>query len=102
MNRTERRRQAKQSEANQKTYNLTQDQITQIKKEAIDDAFRMLICIPVVVLSDWFQLDSVDLDKFTYRCFSWVEGIQKGEVSLAEIQKICEEEAGIKITTKNK
>lgn len=98
MNRAERRR--NKSAVKPKTYTLTDVQIRQLKDDATSDALKMLLCIPMLVLHDKFSDDHVDLDRFLHYCMGWVDGIQKGEVSVAEVVRLCEEETGLKIKEK--
>lgn len=100
MNRAERRRNGKT--AKPKTYVLTEEQIRQMKVDATEDAFRMLLSIPVTVLHDKFGFDQVDMDKFMHYAFGWVEGVQKNEVTLNELLEICKNEAGITLVEKEK
>lgn len=95
MNRAERRRSAVQQKP--KTYVLTEDQITKIKNDAVSEAILALLTIPVIVLHDKFGFGQIRLDRFTHYCFGWLNSVQSGEVSLSELQKISEAEAGFKI-----
>lgn len=101
MNRAERRRSAKQAEK-PKTYVLNEDQIRQIKREAVnealDRAFRMLLSIPVMVLHDKFGFGKMRLGRFMDYVLVWYESVQSDETRLAELLKIAEEECGIHIT----
>lgn len=101
MNRAERRKQGK-SAPKPKTYVLTQDQIDQIKKEAADEAFKLLIAVPATVLHDKFGFGRIRLDRFFHYMFGWVEDIQNGIVSIHDVLEICEKEAGITIQTKGR
>lgn len=80
-----------------KTYVLTDEQIAQIKKEAVDEAVTLLLTIPVTVLHDKFGFGRIRLDRFSHYVFGWIEGIQKGEVSLDELRNVAESEAGFQI-----
>lgn len=95
MNRAERRRNARQEKP--RTYVLTEDQIKKMKSEATEQAFKMLLSMPVVVLHDKFGFDEVQLDEFIHYCTGWADGVQCGDVSLREILQICRDEAGIQI-----
>lgn len=101
MNRAERRRSAKQAEK-PKTYVLNEDQIRQIKidavKEAIDWVFRMFLSIPVMVLHDKFGFGKIRLSRFMDYALVWYESVQNDETRLAELMKIAEDECGIQIT----
>lgn len=97
MNRAERRRQNKSAQKPTAVRLMTDDQIQQIKNEAIDEAFRMLLSIPNIVLSDHFQFTVPMLDEFNHYSLSWAEGVMKGEVTLTELLTICRDEAGVEL-----
>lgn len=100
MNRAERRRAGKTDKT--KTYVLTQAQIDKMKADATEDAFKMLLSIPVTVLHDKFGFREVEMDQFMHYTLGWVEGVQKGEVTLTELLAICETEAGVTLMEKEK
>lgn len=83
-----------------KTYVLNADQIRQIKEEARNEAFKMLLSIPMLVLHDKFQFDKTDMDRYVHYAMSWATDIQNGVVSLKEVLDLCEEETGLKIKEK--
>lgn len=93
MNRAERRR-AKRTAEKKRTYVLTDDQIRQLKFEAVKEAFTMLLAIPSLVLHDKFGFGRIRLDRFNYYALSWAKSVQNGEVSLDAVLELCEKEAG--------
>lgn len=99
MNRAERRKAGKTDKV--KTYVLTQDQIDQMKKEAVDEAteqaFRMFMSIPMMVLHDKFGFGRIRGSRFMDYALIWFESVQKGETSLAEIMKIAEDLTGVRV-----
>ena len=97
MNRAERRRNGKREKPAVRM--MTDDQIKKLKQEATEDAFKMLLSIPNVVLSDHFQFDKIMLDEFNHYALGWADGVQKGEVTLTDLLMICRDEAGIEIST---
>lgn len=97
MNRAERRR-AKRAAEKPKTYVLTEDQIQQLKREATEQAFQMLLAIPALVLHDKFGFGQVRLDRFNHYAFGWVKAVQTGEVSIDAVIKLSEQETGYTIT----
>ena len=99
MNRAERRR-TKGNVAKPKTYVLTEDQIAQLKQDATSEAFGMLLSIPLTVLHDKFGFDDYQMDQFLHYALMWVDGVQKGEVTLNEVLEICENEVGIPVINK--
>ncbi len=100
-NRAERRRQKRQEKP--KVYMLTQDQIDQMKKDAVDEAtakaFRMFMSIPLMVLHDKFGFGRIRGSRFMDYVLIWYESIQRGETSLAEIIKIAEDLTGVKVVS---
>ena len=100
MNRAERRRSAVTTKP--KTYVLNEDQIRQIKREAVNQAtnkaFRMFLSIPVMVLHDKFGFGKMRLSRFMDYVLVWYESVQDNETRLAELMKIAEEECGIQTT----
>lgn len=98
MNRAQRRATGSPKEP---TYTLTKSQIQEIKKqatdEAVDAAFKLMLCIPATVIHQNFSKimkkegrveNFLDLVLYLY------ESYNRGDVSLEELQK-CLEEAGI-------
>ena len=82
---------------------LTQDQIDQMKKDAVDEAtakaFRMFMSIPLMVLHDKFGFGRIRGSRFMDYVLIWYESIQRGETSLAEIIKIAEDLTGVKVVS---
>lgn len=103
MNRAERRKQGK-SAPKPKTYVLTEDQIKQIKMDAVNEAtrkaFLMFLSIPVMVLHDKFGFGKQRLGKLMHYCLIWYEAVQNNETKLMELVKVAEDECGIKVTTR--
>lgn len=98
MNRAERRRLGKTEKP--KTYTLTDAEIRRIKNDAVSDAFKMLLSIPMLVLNDRFRFDQFQMDEFVHYSMGWATDVQNGVVSLQEVVKLCEEETGLKIKEK--
>ena len=96
MNRAERRKQGK-SAPKPKTYVLTEDQITKMKNDAVDEAtrkaFLMFLSIPVMVLHDKFGFGKQRLTKLMDYCY---EAVLHDEVRLMELVKVANDECGIK------
>ena len=99
MNRAERRKQGK-SAPKPKTYVLTEDQITKMKNDAVDEAtrkaFLMFLSIPVMVLHDKFGFGKQRLTKLMDYCLIWYEAVLHDEVRLMELVKVANDECGIK------
>lgn len=102
MNRAERRKQGK-SAPKPKTYVLTEDQINQMKIDAVNiatrRAFLMLMSIPIMVLHDKFGFGKRRLSKLMDYVLIWYESIQNNETKMMELVKVAEDECGIKVTT---
>ncbi len=101
MNRAERRRSAKLDQKKQKSYELTEEQIEQMKidatKEATKRAFLMSLSIPVMVLHDKFGFRKVRLSRFMDYALVWFESVYNDETRLMDLVKIAEGECGIQI-----
>lgn len=101
MNRAERRRSARQEKP--RTYVLTEDQINQIKQDAVQTAtrraFLMFMAIPVMVLHDKFGFGKIRLGRFMDYVLIWYESVQNNETQLMELVKIAEKECAIRTTT---
>lgn len=99
MNRAERRKN-KQSAQKPKTYVLTEDQITKMKMDAVNEAtrkaFLMFMSIPIMILHDKFGFGKKRLSKFMDYALIWYEAVQSDEVRLMELVKVAENECGIK------
>lgn len=100
MNRAERRRSAKQQEK-QRTYVLTEDQINQMKRDAVNEAMRktflMFLSIPVMVLHDKFGFGKQRLSRFMDYALIWFESVKNDETQLMELVGVAENECGIRI-----
>jgi glycosylphosphatidylinositol transamidase (GPIT) subunit GPI8 len=94
-NRAERRKAGNKDKV--RTYVLTDVQIQQIKNEATKEAFVELLAIPVQVLHDKFGFGQTRLDRFTHYALNWLEMVRDKEVTLAQLRKTLEDEAGIVI-----
>lgn len=99
MNRAERRRNARQEKP--RTYVLTEDQIRQIKRDAVREAtrraFLMFLAIPVMVLHDKFGFRKTRLSRFMDFALIWFESVQNNETRLIELVEIAKDECGIDI-----
>ena len=102
MNRAERRKQSK-SAPKPKTYVLTEDQINQMKIDAVNiatrRAFLMFMAIPVMVLHDKFGFGKQRLSRLMDYVMVWYESVQNNETKILELVKVAEDECGIKVTT---
>lgn len=99
MNRAERRRSARQQTAKKKTYVLTEEQIEEMKRDAVQTAtrraFLMFLSIPVMILHDKFGFGKQRLGKFMDYALAWYEAVQENEVKMLELVKIAKDECGI-------
>lgn len=113
-NRAERRRQGRQEKP--AVYQLTQDQIDQIKRDAVKEvvdsleqakveivqkatrtAFKMLMSIPSMVLHDKFGFGKIRQNRFMHYVTDWYDEVQSGGTPLEEIMAIAEEIHGIHV-----
>lgn len=105
MNRAERRRAEKQAKKDKVvTYNLTQEQINQIKKEArdeaIDTAFTLMLAIPLEVLIGdgyWAKSAKRRLPKFLDDVLSLYDSWNKGVLTIEELREDLWNIGGIKL-----
>jgi hypothetical protein len=93
-NRAERRKAGKTDKV--KTYVLTQDQIDQMKADAMAEGFRMCLSIPLMVLHDKFGFGRIRGTRFMDYAMVWYEAVMSGKTSLTEIMKIAEDLTGVK------
>lgn len=105
MNRAERRRAEKQAKKDKvAVYNLTQEQINQIKKdardEAIDTAFTLMLAIPLEVLIGdgyWAKSAKRRLPKFLDEVLSLYDSWNKGVLTIEELREDLWNIGGIKL-----
>ena len=101
MNRAERRRAGKKDKA--VTYNLTQEQINQIKQEARDEAVgiavTLMLALPLEVLKDkyWVKTAKRRLPKFLDNVLSLYDSWNKGVLTIEELRADLWEYGGIKL-----
>ena len=99
MNRAERRRSARQEKT--RTYVLTDDQIRQIKMDAVREAtrraFLMFMSIPIMVLHDKFGFRKTRLQRFLDYALLWFESVQNDETRLMELVNVAKEECEIDV-----
>ena len=101
MNRAERRRAGKKDKV--VTYNLTQEQINQIKQEARDEAvgvaLTLMLSLPLKVLKDkyWVKSAKRRLPKFLDNVLSLYDSWNKGSLTIEELREDLWEYGGIKI-----
>lgn len=106
MNRAERRKAQKQGKSayKPKVYNLTEEQINQIKqeasKEAIDTAFTLMLAIPLEVLIGdgyWAKSAKRRLPKFLDDVLSLYDSWNKGVLTIEELRDDLWNIGGIKL-----
>ena len=99
MNRAERRK-IKNAKA-PKTYVLTQDQIDQMKRDAVNEATRkafiMFLSIPVMVLYDKFGFRKTRLTRFMDYALVWYESVRDDETSMRELLRVAERECRARV-----
>lgn len=104
MSRAERRRAEKQAKKDKvATYNLTWEQINQIKKEAskeaIDTAFTLMLALPLKVLKDkhWVKSAERRLPQFLDNVLSLYDSWNKGVLTIEELREDLWNYGGIKL-----
>ncbi|MGI5949840.1 hypothetical protein [Peptoniphilus sp.] len=83
------------------TYNLTWNQIEDIKlkatHEAMDFAFRQMMLIPLMALRDHYGYGTKRLEEFIDHVADMLDSYNKGYLDLDDIENTLEEETGIKV-----
>lgn len=99
MNRAQRRATGAPKEP---TYTLTRSQIQQMKQkcteEAADLAFKLMLCIPTMVIHDYFakiMKKEGRLETFVDLLLDMYDSYNKGFIKLEELEDCLKEEAGI-------
>lgn len=111
MNRAELRRLSRGNNKKTKTYNLTQEQIDAIKKEATseairevtDTAFLLMLAIPLEVLITedyWMKSAKRRIPKFIDAVLEVHQAYERGSISLEEMKADLKEFAGIEYIRK--
>ena len=105
MNRQQRRAQGiKQVASKQKTYNLSVDQIHQIKQnaaaEAMEQAFVLMMGLPMMALRDKFDFGKVRLERFSDAVLDLWDSFNKDYITLQDCIDAVYEETGVKIKGK--
>lgn len=101
MNRAELRRQAREAKKGKAVYNLTEEQIKDIKRkateEAIDTAFILMLGLPCMVLHDKFSMvmrKENRLENFTEAVLELYEAYNEDYLTLEDIKQVLKDEAG--------
>lgn len=109
MNRAERRRADRDKGKKTATYNLSEDQIQEIKKkavdEAVDTAFILMLALPVMVLHDKYaKLMKKDtrLINFMDEILELYDSYNKGYFTIEDLVNTIYEETGVKIDVSKK
>lgn len=101
MNRAEMRRMKREQQKSHKTYNLNHAQISDIKKQATDDAVRtafiLMFGLPLMALRDKFGYGKMRLERFSDALFDLYDSFEKGYFTIDDINKTIYEETGMRI-----
>lgn len=105
MNRQQRRAQViKQVASKQKTYNLSVDQIHQIKQnaaaEAMEQAFVLMMGLPLMALRDEFEFGKKRLERFSDKVLDLYDSFNKDYITLQDVIDCVYEETGVKFQGK--
>lgn len=101
MTRAELRRQAREAKKGKAVYNLTEEQIQQIRQEgyneAIDTGFILMLGLPCMVLHDKFSMimkKEKRLENFTDAVIELYEAFNEDYLTLEDIKQVLKDEAG--------
>lgn len=105
MNRKQRRAAGIPSTAQkQKTYNLSIDQIHQIKQnaaaEALEQAFVLMMGLPMMALRDEFEFGKKRLERFSDKVLDLYDSFNKDFITLQDVIDCVYEETGVKFEGK--
>lgn len=82
-------------------YNLTWNQIEDIKRkatsEAMDFAFKQMMLLPLMVLRDKYGYGAKRLEEFIDNVADMLDSYNRGYLDLDDIEKTLEDETGIKV-----
>ena len=83
------------------TYNLTWEQIQDIKlkatSEAMDFAFKQMMLLPLMTLRDHYGFGAQRLERFIDDVADILDSYNKGYLDLDDIEQTLKEETGIEI-----
>jgi hypothetical protein len=104
MNRAERRRLKRNQESCNATYTLRNEDVTRIKQdaaqEAIDKAFVLMLCLPMIVLHDKYGWGKKRLSDFMDYALELYDSFEKDYVTLDDLWDTIEKETGVKLIEK--
>lgn len=86
----------------EKVYTLTESEIRKIRKDAVDEAFIMLLAIPVIAARDVFGAGKIRLSRFLDIALGWYEGVVQGTVRLRDLLSVLRDETGLDIVVEAK
>ena len=99
MNRSARRR--NNNDKKVATYNLTSEQIEQIKKETTDKtleiAFSLMLGIPLMVLRDKYGFGKKRMNEYIDYALETYDSFNKGYFTLEDVEKMLREEVEVNI-----
>lgn len=83
------------------TYNLTWEQIEDIKlkatSEAMDFAFRQMMLLPLMVLRDHYGFGTKRIEEYIDHVADMLDSYNRGYLDLDDIEKTLKEETGIEV-----
>lgn len=107
MSRSELRREQRDQQKKTKTFTLTQIQIDELKKKAVeeatDKAFMLMLVLPLEVLISegyWLKSAKKRMPKFMDDILSLYDSYESGHLSMEEMEKDLWTYGGIKCSTK--
>lgn len=86
------------------TYNLTAQQIEEMKKkasrEAVEVAWTLMLGLPCMALLDKFGFSGEDLQRYMDEVMDYYDSYERGYISLKDVHDVVLEEAGYDIVEK--
>ena len=86
------------------TYNLTMQQIEDMKKqaskEAVEVAWTLMLGLPCLPLMDKFGFTGEQLERYLDEVMDYYDSYEKGYITLEDVQKVIWDEGGTKIEKK--
>lgn len=106
LNRAERRRQNKAKLKTDKTINIKQSEVDKIKQDAktqgIDEAFRIAMAMPLMVLHDKYEFGSKRCEDFIDHVFELYDSLISGYITFNDMQQTILDELGINLVIKER
>ena len=63
-------------------------------REATRDAFKLLICIPVMAARDVFNSGKIRNTRLADKCLFYLKGFEQGEITIEQMEEVLKDETG--------